>query len=103
MVCIFQISDDTSTADLLVFPHPRLIINGDIQSGAYTICCEGHILCNCASLIEGFKILISFYYTLNIEYPECTLNTLKFIQNSFLKIKKGSIPQRVRTLMGKIL
>lgn len=59
-------------------------------------------LTRCSTFLEAVSLLLSFYYTLNISYPPAALNTLKFLQNSVLKIHGGSIPPKVRTLMWKI-
>lgn len=63
---------------------------------------ENEELCRTENILDATCLLLSFYYTLNIEYPPSVINTLKFLQNSILRIRGGSIPAKVMTLMNKI-
>lgn len=98
---LFQVPDDNETPDI-ISPEPKIYGKGDLINGQYVVVAESVELTRCSTFLDAVGLLVSFYYTLNIAYPPEATNTLKFIQNSLLKIHGGSIPPKVRTLMCKI-
>ena len=98
---MFQVHPDDDTQDLDT-AHPVVIISGNIINGHFTVSAEKELLFRCNDFITTIAMLLSFYYTLNIEYPSSAINTLKFLQFSCLEIKGGYVPQKVQTLMNKI-
>lgn len=62
---------------------------------------ENEILNETKHFFTAVGLLLSYYYTLNLEYPKEIACTLKFVQAYFFNIKSGVIPPKVIFLNNK--
>ncbi|KAG8176909.1 hypothetical protein JTE90_022400 [Oedothorax gibbosus] len=85
---------DTPDIEFFAEPCPQIHLSGNVTSGCYTIFCEGHELSTCQDFINALCLLMSYYYTLNVEFPKKALNTMTFVKCVLLKIVDGSIPPK---------
>ena len=81
-----------------------LVINGGLDyEGSFELIIEGRVVTRVKGFLLAVQMLMSFYYTLNIEYNIDVVNTLKFIQHILLMINEGNMPPKVVTLVKKNL
>ncbi|KAG8193453.1 hypothetical protein JTE90_005100 [Oedothorax gibbosus] len=92
---------DTPDIEFFAEPCPQIHLSGNVTSGCYTIFCEGRELCTCQDFINALCRLMSYYYTLNVEFPKKAPNTMTFVKCALLKIVDGRIPPKVKSLMAK--
>lgn len=98
LLYLLQIPDDDNTPDF-GSSQQRIYGKGSLVNGTYILISECVEMTRSTTFLEAVCLLFSFYYTLNILYPPKAINTLKFLQNSVLKIYGGSIPQKVKTIV----
>ncbi|KAG8172363.1 hypothetical protein JTE90_003839 [Oedothorax gibbosus] len=100
---ISTIPDGDNTPDYgsFVGASPKIFGNGSLRKGSYIIICEDVELNRSEDFLTALCLLVSFFYTMNIQFPEKAINTFKFFQFCILGIQTGRLPPKVKTLMGK--